>query len=81
MAVQACISAERLAARVGKREVVLIDEVESDSGEVQARSAADAPEIDGIVRLPLEDWDLTPGDLVEVEITGATEHDLDARIP
>ena len=81
MEIQARISAERLAERVGRREVVLIDKVDTESGEVLARSTADAPEIDGIVRLSLEDWELSPGDLIEVDITGATEHDLDARIP
>ncbi len=39
------ISAERLAARVGKRMRVLVDSVEN--GEAIARSEGDAPEIDG----------------------------------
>jgi len=81
MELQARISAERLAERVGGHEVVIVDEVNAQSGQVVARSSADAPEIDGLVRLSLDDWDLSPGDLVEVEITGATEHDLEARIP
>ena len=92
MALQATISAERLAERVGRREVVLIDAIVEDGSEdgsedgeagaqVIARSTADAPEIDGNVFMPLDDWDLEAGDLVEVDIVGATEHDLLARIP
>lgn len=81
MELQARISAERLAERVGGREVVMIDEVDAEQGQVIARSSADAPEIDGVVRLPLESWDLLPGDLIEAEITAASEHDLEARIP
>jgi len=80
MALQARISAERLQERVGRREVVLVDAV-TEGGEVIARSTADAPEIDGNVLLPLDDWDLSAGDMIEVDITGATEHDLLARIP
>ena len=80
MEVQARISTARLAARVGGKEVVIVDEVDHEQGQVIARSSADAPEIDGLVHVPLEDWDLSAGDLVEVEITGADEHDLEARI-
>ncbi len=88
MALSARISAERLAARVGKRELVLIDEVDVMLGEDDeagafaiARSHADAPEIDGVVRVPMQEWDLAPGDLVEVEIVASDAHDLDAVVP
>ncbi len=80
MEVQARISTARLAARVGGKEVVIVDEVDHEQGQVIARSSADAPEIDGLVHLPLEDWDLSAGDLVEVEIVGADAHDLEARV-
>ena len=76
MAVQAEISRERLAERVGRRYTVLVDEVEED--EVIARSAAEAPEIDGVVIVPGA-WDLEPGDFIEVEITDSGDHDLWAR--
>ena len=36
---------------------------------------ADAPEIDGVVHLPGR-TESQPGELVEVEITGADEYDL-----
>jgi ribosomal protein S12 methylthiotransferase len=81
MELQARISAERLAERVGGREIVLVDEIDAESGLVVARSTADAPEIDGVVKLPLLDWELTPGDLIEVELLESDSHDLYARIP
>jgi len=76
MAAQAEVSRDKLANRVGQRLTVLVDEVEEE--QVIARSYADAPEIDGNVIVP-GPWDLHPGDFVEVEVTGAGEHDLWAR--
>ena len=76
MEVQAQISAEKLAQKVGQRMIVLVDEVSGES--IRARGPGDAPEIDGCVLLPPE-WELEPGDFVEVEITGATDHDLHAE--
>ncbi len=73
MEVQAQISALRLAAKVGRKMVVLVDEVTSER--VVARSAGDAPEIDGAVIVE-GGWDLDPGDLIEVSVTAAGEHDL-----
>jgi ribosomal protein S12 methylthiotransferase len=73
MALQAEISAGRLARKIGSRMVVLVDHVEESS--LIARSAADAPEIDGRVIVDGA-WDLQAGDFVEVEIIGADEHDL-----
>jgi ribosomal protein S12 methylthiotransferase len=73
MEVQAQISREKLQARVGSRHIVLVDEVDTDH--ILARGPWDAPEIDGNVILQPE-WELDPGDFVEVEITGAGEHDL-----
>ncbi len=73
MDVQAEISAGRLARKVGSRMVVLVDEVAEDA--LIARSAADAPEIDGNVIVE-GGWELEPGDFIEVEITGAGAHDL-----
>ncbi len=73
MALQAEISREKLAERVGKRAIVLVDEVAEQ--QVIARSAADAPEIDGRVLIEGA-WELDPGDFIEVEIIASTEHDL-----
>ena len=71
MQVQAEISRQRLAARVGSETIVLVDEVREK--QVVARSSADAPEIDGRVYIP-GGWDLQV-----VRITGATAHDLQAE--
>ncbi|MBK1644324.1 30S ribosomal protein S12 methylthiotransferase RimO [Thiocapsa imhoffii] len=76
MAVQAEISRAKLQARIGQRLTVLVDAVEEDS--VVARSAADAPEIDGQVIIEGA-WELDPGDFIEVEVVAADEHDLWAR--
>ncbi len=71
------ISARRLAARVGRTIEVLVDRVEGPIA--VARSAADAPEIDGVVRID-DGAQLRPGDLVEIEVTGADDYDLQARL-
>jgi ribosomal protein S12 methylthiotransferase len=76
MRLQESISAARLGSRIGSRITVLVDE--SSQGRVTARSAADAPEIDGVVHIA-GGAGLTPGDFVEVEVTGADTHDLHAR--
>ncbi len=76
MAHQAQISADRLQKRIGKTEMVLVDEV-VEEGAV-ARSKADAPEIDGQVFIDGATH-LRVGDFVEVELEEADEHDLWAR--
>lgn len=73
MALQAEISRDKLARRVGSREIVLVDEVHDE--QVIARSYADAPEIDGTVIIDGA-WELEPGNFIEVEITASGEHDL-----
>lgn len=73
MAVQAKISAERLQAKVGSIQKVLIDEV-TPEGAV-ARSQADAPEIDGNVFIDGATH-LKPGDFVTVKIEEADEYDM-----
>ena len=76
METQADISRARLAEQVGRRMIVLVDEVTDQ--QVIARGPGDAPDIDGTVRIP-GSWDLQPGDFVEVKIERAGEHDLWAR--
>ena len=73
----AAISAQRLSARVGRKMRVLVDAVEKNTA--IARSEADAPEIDGVVRIA-KAGKLRVGDWAEVEITGADAYDLKARI-
>jgi ribosomal protein S12 methylthiotransferase len=77
MELQEAISKKRLQAKVGKTIRVLIDEVNRDGG--IGRSAADAPEIDGVVYVkpPYEPHKkLKAGEFVEVEVTAADAHDL-----
>jgi len=76
MAAQAVISARRLAAKVGRTLDVLVDRVEGDRA--VARSAADAPEIDGVVWV--EGGALAVGDFARVRVTGSDAHDLTGRI-
>ncbi len=73
MDVQADISAARLRAKLGREMTVLVDEVEG--GRAIARSAADAPEVDGVVHIA-QGRGLKPGDFARVKITRADDHDL-----
>ena len=77
MDVQADISAERLAAKIGQHIRVIVDEVDEDG--LVARSAADAPEIDGQVFVN-GFYDAAPGDFLDVQVVDAGEHDLYAEI-
>jgi ribosomal protein S12 methylthiotransferase len=74
MELTARISAEKLAAKVGKTIDVLIDAVDADGG-ATGRSKADAPEIDGEVHLR-DAGGLNPGDIVQARIEESDEHDL-----
>lgn len=78
METQAEISAQRLQAKVGTRQVVLIDEVDGDKA--IARSAADAPEIDGLVHFDVDDYEIESGDFIEVDVVRADQHDLFGKI-
>ncbi len=71
------ISAQKLAAKIGKEITVLVDEVD-DEGTL-ARSTADAPEIDGLVYLD-GFFDAAPGDFLRVRVVDADHHDLYAEI-
>ena len=73
----AAISARRLRARIGQRTRVLVDEV--SAGTASARSAAEAPQIDGLVRIEGAAG-VRAGDWAEVEIVGADAYDLTGRL-
>jgi ribosomal protein S12 methylthiotransferase len=77
MVLAAEISAQRLQNKIGRTMQVLIDRVEGDGG--VARSASDAPEIDGSVRI-VDGNRLKVGDFADVRITGASAYDLEARL-
>ena len=82
---QAKISEAKLKAKVGKTLRVLVDETEgSTAGSTArkgaiARSAADAPEIDGVVRIR-DGAKLKPGEFADVVIEKSDAHDLFGRL-
>jgi ribosomal protein S12 methylthiotransferase len=76
MELAAEISAERLAGKVGRTVKVLIDRIED--GVAVARSAGDAPEIDGTVRISPAGT-LKVGEFAQVRIVAAGAYDLEAR--
>ncbi len=81
MAAQAEISAAKLQRRIGQEMDVLLDEAQGEDGYATARSAADAPEIDGNVHIEGPGTEtLKPGDRVRVMITDADDYDLYAEI-
>lgn len=88
MEVQQAISAEKLAARVGTEIEVVIDDYNTEPGQLIGRTWADAPEIDGQVFCVHGDLAETPearaipagsvkiGDRVRVRIEAADDYDL-----
>ncbi len=77
MAVQEEVSAAKLQRRLGQACRVLIDEV-SEAGVASARSAREAPEIDGVIRFPVVAGQRA-GAWAEVRIIAASAHDLEAE--
>ncbi len=77
MEAAARISTAKLAAKIGKRMRVLVDEL-GPEGAV-ARGPGDAPEIDGVVRIAAPGR-CKPGDFLEVVVTGSDAYDLEARL-
>jgi len=77
MARQQEISTAKLRRKIGKTLTVLIDQV-SANGAV-ARSAADAPEIDGVVMIG-GGQHLPVGEFAKVEIFNSDAHDLHGRV-
>ena len=84
METQAKISASRLQKQVGSRQIVLIDQTElldeDDKEFAIGRTAGNAPEIDGVVHIENDDYEISAGDFIEVDITAAEDHDLIGRI-
>jgi ribosomal protein S12 methylthiotransferase len=77
MLLQETISARRRQCRVGSTLSVLVDEVGPEGA--NARSSADAPEIDGIVRVA-PDRRLKAGEFTTIRVTRADTHDLWAEV-
>ena len=76
MELQEKISQQKLQARVGQTIAVVIDEITPTT--LYARSAAEAPEVDGNVLIDTAgaEWDVAIGDLVETRLVGVNGHDL-----
>ncbi|MBL3597421.1 30S ribosomal protein S12 methylthiotransferase RimO [Rhodovulum sulfidophilum] len=73
------ISEAKLAAKVGRRLEVIVDELDAD-GIATCRTKADAPEIDGCLFIDEGAEGLAPGDIVTVEVEEAGEYDLWGRL-
>ncbi|UWR30878.1 30S ribosomal protein S12 methylthiotransferase RimO [Sulfitobacter sp. W002] len=71
------ISEAKLAAKVGKRIDVIVDEIDADAA--TCRTKADAPEIDGNLFIDENFQNLKVGDIVTVEVEEAGEYDLWGR--
>ncbi|WP_428928292.1 30S ribosomal protein S12 methylthiotransferase RimO [Marinibacterium sp. SX1] len=71
------ISEARLQARVGRRIEVIVDEIDGEAA--TCRTMGDAPEIDGHLYIDEGFQDLSPGDIVTVEVDEAGEYDLWGR--
>ena len=77
MEAQMTISEELNAQKVGQRLVCIIDRVESD-GTYVGRTEHDSPDVDNEVHIHAPEVHLKKGTFVEVEITSASEYDLEA---
>ncbi|MDD9923895.1 MAG: 30S ribosomal protein S12 methylthiotransferase RimO [Boseongicola sp.] len=69
------ISEAKLAAKVGQTIDVIVDDID-DEGIATCRTMADAPEIDGNLFIDEGTEELSPGDIVSVEVDEASEYDL-----
>ena len=68
----------RLQRKIGATLQVLVDTVAGKTA--TARSAADAPEIDGVVHVT-NGGNLKVGEFAQVQVTAADAYDLTARVP
>jgi ribosomal protein S12 methylthiotransferase len=78
MAKAQAISAAKLAAKVGKVQEVIVDEVDAEGA--TCRTKADAPEIDGNLFIDEGYERLAPGDIVRVLVDEAGDYDLWGRL-
>jgi ribosomal protein S12 methylthiotransferase len=86
MILQADISSAKLQRKITSIQTVIVDEVTNEG--IVARSVADAPEIDGLVLIDIDESQTgdpklvtaKPGDFITVQITDANEHDLFAKL-
>ena len=79
MMLQQSISMEINQVRIGSVCEVLVDGFDEETGRFYGRSLLEAPESDGCIWLD-GDATLTPGDYVNVRITGADAYDLEGEV-
>ncbi|OOY09905.1 MULTISPECIES: 30S ribosomal protein S12 methylthiotransferase RimO [unclassified Thioclava] len=72
------ISEAKLQAKVGSVQQVIVDAVDAEGA--TCRTKADAPEIDGNLFIDEDFENLSPGDIVTVEVDEASEYDLWGRL-
>ena len=72
------ISETKLAAKIGTRLEVIVDEVDDEGA--TCRTKSDAPEIDGNLFIDEGFQDLKAGDIVTVTVDEASEYDLWGQI-
>jgi ribosomal protein S12 methylthiotransferase len=80
MEVQQNLADARGQAMIGRSVDVLIDEWDGEERVWIGRTKADAPEIDGVVRIKAAKKALSEGDFVGVRVTAAQGHTLDAVV-
>ncbi len=76
---QSVISSRRLEQQIGRKETVLVERKGERPGLYVGRTQRQAPEIDGVVLFTAK-RPLSPGQFVEVEITGHTHYDLKGHL-
>ena len=79
MMLQQSISMEKNQARIGQVCEVLVDGFDQEAGQYYGRSLLESPESDGCIWLETH-RELTPGEYVQVEITGAEAYDLRGHV-
>ena len=86
MDLQSRISHESNRALIGTMQQVIIDGADSETGQLQGRTQAHAPEVDGVVYIQNRQTNgqktaLHPGDILNVRITDVLDYDLISEIP
>ena len=79
MNLQAEISQARGELFIGKKLDVMIEEIDSESGEIWGRSYRDAPEVDGLVCVEGAK-NVKAGDIIRAEIYDCAENDLFGKV-
>ena len=80
MSLQQEISREKLKAKIGTKQEVLIESKSFDRKYYIGRTKSDVPDIDGVVYVKCHNKDLKINDFVECEITDFKEYDLIGKI-